>query len=139
MTEDAKKKEDNLKLSRIRFKNAKDVSRVNQLKEPAKIVLLSLYDYCLDKNIPLTVTETVTTLAEDEALKRVSNTHRTGRAFDISVIGWTESEILACCAYFNARYASLAATVNGAPVLAVYEKNAAGGRHIHFQINARYA
>ena len=96
--------------------------------------------YCLEKNIPFKINSTVSTMEEDEKYGRVSNTHREGRAIDLSVEGWSENQRLIFCKIFNEKYKKEAA-VSGksfTPLLCVYgdQQHLA---HIHIQINKKYA
>ena len=117
----------------------KDPSRIHDLSPILLLVLSDLIVWGIEKQIPITVTDSVTDLNEDSALQRVSSTHRQGRAFDISVRGWTTDNIEECIRVFGFKYRHIAATgIDGSPRL-VYYHDAGTGAHLHFQINRRYA
>ncbi len=86
------------------------------------------------------VTETVTTKAEDKALKRVSDSHQEGRAFDVSTRGWNDWGIQEFMSSFESKYKALGAIghKDGKPVLIV-RHDTGRGDHFHIQINKKYA
>ena len=94
--------------------------------------------WCNENKIPFKVTSTVTTIDEDRRLGRTSITHRTARAFDLSVRGWDHLEIRDFMNYFSRKYHSYAAVnTSGEPALIVYH-NSGHGDHFHIQIHSRY-
>lgn len=120
------------------FKSDKIRLRFNFMHPTAQRLLLDMVAWAHDNGIQAIVTETATTKAEDEALKRVSSTHREGRAFDISTKGWQLREILAFQEYFNARESSIAALGHdGTPRLIVHH-DAGTGAHFHVQLNRAF-
>ena len=90
--------------------------------------------------MPCVVTDAVTTIEEDQALKRVSSTHREARAFDISSRGWSDLQKNAFMQEFSHKYAGLGAlsAKDGQPKL-VYLHDAGTGEHFHFQVARKYA
>lgn len=90
--------------------------------------------------LPFEVTSTVSTMEEDGCLSRVSSTHRTGRAFDLSIHGWLEPAIEEFSKVFNAKYLHVAAIGNqsGESELLVRHNNG-NGVHIHCQIAKVFA
>ena len=84
--------------------------------------------------IELTLTATVSTKKEDEELGRVSDTHRTGRAFDVRVRDLPESLIAELCAHFRKKYYRMGAVgSNNGHNLIVYKPHGTGP-HLHVQI-----
>lgn len=95
--------------------------------------------------IKMVITETHTTKEQDEALQRVSSTHRDGRAFDVRVrdphtgiVVLPESVIAQFCAYFRKKYPNLGAVSGSRPAsrnrnLIVYKPHGSGP-HLHIQI-----
>jgi hypothetical protein len=121
------------------FKYKKDYKRYYYLHPLIVIVLLDMHHYCISKNLPFTITSTVTTIEEDNELERVSTSHRTGRAFDLSIRGWDEYNISNFVSYFNDKYRDIAAyTFNtNKPMLVVDHVGTA--RHLHVQIHKKYS
>lgn len=103
------------------------------------MILAEVLQWCDEHGISPLITETVTTLAEDEVLNRTSNTHRTARAFDLSTKGWSESLIDECVHFFSKRYFKYAAVNAKGENILVYHHDAGTGEHLHFQINSRFS
>jgi len=81
------------------------------------------------------ITSTVSTLEEDVFLHRKSTTHLEGRAFDLSVKGLTDEQILEMKIAFTQVAGHLGAldSTTLLPKLIV-DHDAGTGRHLHFQI-----
>lgn len=88
--------------------------------------------------IELTITATVSTHEEDRKLGRVSDTHRTGRAFDIRTRNLPDSLIAEFCAYFRKKYLKLGALVSGQYQLIVYRPHGTGP-HLHIQLKREFS
>lgn len=113
--------------------------RLKYLSPAAFLVLCDFIMWCVEKRITPTISGAVSDLDEDQALERVSATHREGRAFDVSVKGWTKEQIDDCVITFSQRWRHLAAIgEDGNPKL-VYLHDAGTGFHLHFQVHRRYA
>jgi hypothetical protein len=83
--------------------------------------------------IELTLTATTSTREEDKALGRVSDTHRTGRAFDVRTRDLPESLIAEMLAHFRFLYPKLGAFTGKQHQLIVYKPHGTGP-HLHVQI-----
>lgn len=88
--------------------------------------------------IELTITSAATTVKEDKELNRVSDTHRTGRAFDVRVKDLPESLIAELCAVTRRNWGKLGASVNNTPSLIVFKPHGTAA-HLHVQLNRTYA
>lgn len=122
------------------FKTPKIAERERFLHPFARQLLDEMRTWCLQHHIPFLVTETVTTAEEDNALDRVSASHRECRAFDLSVRGWSALAVESFRTHFTAKYGSLGAIgkESGEPRLLVYH-NTGRGLHFHVQLNRSYA
>jgi len=58
------------------FKYATDSANYDDLKPSAKIVFNDMIDYCHKNSQEFLITSFISTLAEDDALERVSASHR---------------------------------------------------------------
>lgn len=96
--------------------------------------------------LPLVITETFTTIDEDQKLNRVSPSHREGRAFDAipnnhdrSAL-WPKEKIAEFIAVFSKKYSAIAALglKDGKPQLVVFHDTGTG-LHFHVQINKKFA
>ena len=113
--------------------------RVLFLSPVALMILCDVIQWCDAYGLPCVVSDAVSTEEEDERLKRVSTTHREGRAFDISTRGWGELQIKAIQQEFAHKYAGYAAIgKSGNPVL-VYFHDAGTGPHLHFQVAKKFS
>jgi hypothetical protein len=83
----------------------------------------------------LEITDAKTTLKEDEALNRVSSSHREGRAIDISVNGWDKQKVSDFCLYFSNKYHLMGAVSLSDNIrrFIVWRKHGSGA-HIHTQL-----
>ena len=123
----------------MKFKHEKDLKRFTKMHPVAIRILGEMCEYCYFKDMPFVVTSTVTTKQEDDALGRKSSTHRTGRAFDLSIEGWTERQTSLFVGYFSTKFIDVAAiSNNGKPVL-IPDINHGSAPHIHVQINRLYS
>ncbi len=113
--------------------------RLDWLCVEASLVLCDVVLWERGKQLPCVISDAVSSRSEDEALSRVSSTHREGRAFDISTRGWAKDAIDECVRVFGFKYRHLAAIgADGNPRL-VYFHNAGTGDHLHFQVGKRFA
>lgn len=113
--------------------------RLEWLSVEAFMVLCDVILWARNKQLPVVISDAVTSLDEDEALKRTSSTHREGRAFDLSTRGWAKENIDECVRVLGFKYRHLAALgADGNPRL-VYFHNAGTGDHLHFQVAKRFA
>ncbi len=122
------------------FKTTRVRDRAPLLHEAAIEIMYDMSTWAEKHGLPFVVTETVSTLNEDQALKRVSATHREARAFDVSVKGWSDDESAIFVAEFNACYAHKAAVSpsSGKPQLVVRHSNGHGD-HFHVQLSRVFA
>lgn len=118
------------------FKSDKARDRAPYMHETAAALMYHMAEWCLLKGYPFVVTETVTTLEEDRTLGRVSNTHRTGRAFDVSLVGWESIMIRKFMEHFDKEWGPMGAisASTGEPTLLV-RHDSGHGDHIHVQLS----
>lgn len=86
----------------------------------------------------ITITATVSTYSEDKLLERISDTHRTRRAFDVRVNDLTEDHIAELCAHFRKTWGLQGAVVSGRPSLIVFKPHGTGP-HLHVQLARKFA
>jgi hypothetical protein len=125
----------------IEFKNEKD-KMLFSLLHPAIIMIYSdLYLYAKEKhNVNLVVTQTISDKEQDQALNRVSDSHRTGRAIDIRTKDLDITIINDLVEYINTRwvYKKYHYTArSGVKRLAYYHVGSA--EHIHLAIGAQFS
>ena len=122
------------------IKHKKDHNRLLYIHPLLMLVLADARLWCEENGLPFKITSTVSTLKEDKSLGRISSSHRTGRAADISVHDWDVYSISRFRDFFNEKYKDIAAvsSSNNHPILGVYH-NSGHGDHIHIQIHAKYS
>jgi hypothetical protein len=119
----------------FKFKNALKVNDVRFFTPNLLAVLAYVVDFCNHRKIPCIITSGIRSIEENRAVGAKSMTHVEGRAFDISVKGFSVDEIDDLVIECNSRFASIAAisSETGLPVCARF-KNNGHGDHIHFQV-----
>lgn len=117
------------------FKTLEVERRTNFLCDTALDVLDAMAEYCKDLGIPFEITDSVSTAAEDKALARVSDEHRTARAFDMSIHGWTDASIANFIYQFEKQFMCVAAIgkISGQPKL-IFRHDVGHGDHLHVQV-----
>lgn len=122
------------------FKTELEKERSLFLCETASSLMYAMAEWCQLKGWPFVVTATVSTPEEDRALKRVSDTHRTARAFDVSRKGWTSRMIDEFTAHFEKEWGAMGAIggIAGISELIVHH-DAGEGDHLHVQLLRTFA
>jgi len=85
--------------------------------------------YCESRNMPVTITSI---FSDRKDVKRVSNTHETGRAIDLRTMDWSETEILDLETWCNITFAEIGAISHSGGVRAALYHS----RHLHIQVKA---
>jgi hypothetical protein len=101
--------------------------------QPALLILLThTVLYCQEYNLPLKITSLK---SDRKNVRAASKTHETGRAVDISTMGWTEYHINRFVFLTNRYYADIAAisASDYKPRAAIYH-DVGHGAHIHLQV-----
>lgn len=95
--------------------------------------------YCKEYKLPCKITSLK---SDREGVRAKSTTHEEGRAFDLSVSGWTEMHVHRFVFLMNSDYREIAAISASdlEPRAAVYHEYDGQGSHIHLQVkeNASY-
>lgn len=96
------------------------------------IVLANMVKWANDRGVRLCVTS----ILRDYDKFSKSDTHQTGRAFDLSVKGWSNDDIEEFTLYFTQNFGKLGAIVDGSPRLIVHH-NIGLGDHLHIQVRRK--
>lgn len=118
------------------FKHRKSISRSLNLHPITAALLFYSSIWAKQRELPFIVTDTVSTEQEDKELNRVSRSHSDGlgRAFDLSLKGWTHDDQTDYFIDFTDKFGHLGAlTTSGERRLIVIHNNG-NGYHLHFQI-----
>ena len=123
----------------IKFKHKKDEELFLFLTPILIHVAGDMANYCHKRGLPFIVTDTISTLENDKEIKRVSSSHRQGRAIDVSVHGWMKNEIKDFMEFYSNKYRKIAAISKEdlKPKLIVYHNHI--GWHMHIQLHPDYA
>lgn len=124
----------------IEFKFGKDKILFEYLHPIFQQIIFDQSLWCEDNDIPFKITETVTNFKIDKALKRVSDSHRTRRAIDLSIKKFPEPQREIFKKIFNERYKSIASvsSTDGVPRLIV-EHGEGDNRHFHIAISKKFS
>lgn len=118
----------------MRFKNKETQEEYPLIKERLKLVLDDINEFHIDHGRQMIVTDLISTEGEDKGLKRVSPSHRQGRAADLRTRHLDPIFIKEMVAHFNKKYESWAAISlrTNEPTLMVYHSGT--GLHLHIQV-----
>lgn len=123
----------------MKFKDDVIAARFSDMNKLAQTIATEM-DQWSQKNygIELTITATTSTLEEDKQLGRVSDTHRTRRAWDIRTRDLPDSLVAEMIAAINKKYGKYGAVASAIPQLIV-NKPHGSGPHLHCQLSRKYA
>ena len=123
----------------MKFKDDIIETRFEDMAVLARAIATDMDKWSQDNHgIELTITATTSTSAEDKLLGRVSDTHRTRRAWDIRTRNLDEDFINALIEYTNKKYGKYGAVVSAFPKLIVHKEHGTGP-HLHCQLSRKYA
>lgn len=122
----------------MKFKTPEVEARFSDMHPKAQELAVYMDDYA-QKNykVELTITATVSTIEEDKELKRQSDTHRTGRAFDVRTHDLPEALIAELCSVVRRNWGKYGAMVGDQPSVIVYRPHGTGP-HLHVQLNRKF-
>lgn len=123
----------------MKFANKEAENRFKDL-HPAVMAMAIDADMWSQENYDkeITLTATVSTKSEDKLLGRVSDTHRTRRAYDVRVRDLSDEHIAGLCTYLRKKYRGKGAVKDGNENLVVYKPHGTGP-HLHIQFNRTYS
>jgi hypothetical protein len=124
--------------SKLKFKDELAEKGFEKMKLTTKWLAVEMHLWALQHGVTLIFTATHSTAEEDKKLGRKSDTHRTGRAFDIRTKDLSPEFIEAFQTYFNTLYnEKMGAVTKEGPCLIVYKPHGTGP-HFHVQIRRDY-
>lgn len=124
--------------NKLRFKDESAEKNFEKMKLQTKWLAVEMHLWALNRGVTLVFTATYSTAEEDKKIGRVSDTHRTGRAFDIRTRGLDPEFLKDFIDHFNTLYRSeMGAVTKNGPVLIV-DKTHGTGPHLHVQIRRDY-
>lgn len=121
------------------FKTLKSHGRQKFMCSQIQVVMAEFIRYAKEIGVENPViTETVTTVAEDQAVKREHDQHRRRVAFDGRVNNWSGEQIDAMTAHLNEKFKGLAYVTNSGAKQVAFCHNNGNGDHFHVAVNAIY-
>lgn len=123
----------------MKFKTALAMARAFYMSPITLFILFDMAWYCVQNGLPFVITETFTTEEEDKAVNRKHACHREGRAFDVSVIGWTKKQMDTFMKYFEEKWGHLGAIGSETGKRNLVELHSGTELHFHVQIEKLYA
>lgn len=124
----------------IKYKSERVKRRAELLHEKAIQIIIEMFYYCEQFQMPFLVTETVTTKDEDDALGRVSPSHREARAWDLRTIHWPEWFLQQFVEYFTLRHGNLGAiSSTDQKRKFIVDKSKTKAPHLHCQLDRTFA
>lgn len=122
----------------MKFKDDVVASRFEDMHPKAQEIAIFMDEWSQKKyGVEITITSTVSTIAEDRALNRQSDTHRTGRAFDVRTRDLPQGLLAELIAETRKKYGKLGASNASGPNLIVYKPHGTFA-HLHVQLNRKY-
>ncbi len=123
----------------MRFKTDVVEDRFNDLHPKAQEIAKDIAAYALKNHgIDMMITDTVSTYEEDKELLRLSDTHRTRRAWDFRTMGIPDEDLDDILAYATKKWSKYGAIVHALPRLIV-DKRSQDKPHLHCQLNRKFA
>ena len=123
----------------IKFKHRKQVITLMFMHPLIVMVMFDMAFWCDERNIDYVVTDTISTIEEDKELNRVSDSHRTKRAFDLRSWTFTSGQIDEFIKHFNEKYEDIASISASDLVQRLVVIHGEGDQvHFHIAIHSRY-
>jgi hypothetical protein len=124
-------------MAHIKFKTEKEKNEFesSRVKENLKFIVLDMASYFNSNGYDFVITDVLSEVQEDKKLKRISSSHREGRAVDVRVHGLPGEFLKTFEEKFERIYRNEAAVSKntGEPNLIV-RHNVGSGDHLHIQI-----
>lgn len=123
----------------MKFKTSEVEERFSLMHPQVQKLAQEMDEWTKEKyDIELTLTATTSNADEDKLLGRVSDTHRTGRAFDIRTSDLPDTLIAEFCAYFRKKYNNKLGALTGESRQLIVYKPHGTGPHLHVQLNRTF-
>lgn len=125
-------------MSKLKFATEAAEKNFEKMKLSTKWLAVEMHVWASGKGVEIVFTATWSTPEEDKKLGRVSDTHRTGRAFDIRTRNLTPEFLAEFIEHFNTLYnEKMGAVTKDGPALIVHKPHGSGP-HLHVQIRRDY-
>lgn len=122
-------------MAQIKFKTEKEKAEFDKLKPNLVFILLDMASYFNANGYDFVITDVLSEIQEDKKLKRISASHREGRAVDVRVRNIPDDFLKTFEEKFEKIYQNEAAISlkTGKPNL-ILRHNVGAGDHLHIQV-----
>jgi uncharacterized protein YcbK (DUF882 family) len=120
----------------FKFKHPLKINDLRMIKPSLLKILAFVIDYSCEKKLSCVITSVIRTKEENQMLGSKSLTHVEGRAFDLSVKGWSIDEIDDIMAEVSKEFNKVGALNSDGESRPVIFHNNGNGDHLHFQVRA---
>lgn len=122
-------------MAHIKFKTDKEKVEFDKLKPTLKFILLDMASYFNANGHDFVITDVLSEVQEDKKLKRISASHREGRAADVRVRGIPEDFLKTFEEKFERIYMNEAAiSLKTKEPNLIVRHNIGSGDHLHIQV-----
>jgi hypothetical protein len=125
-------------MRKIREFFASDPNRLLDLSPVIVLIMADLVVFGMEHGIEITFTDSMSDVHEDTILDRQSDTHRTGRAFDLRTRGLSADQIDNIKSQFHMKYRRFAAVNKFGHHILIVDKSKTDKPHLHFQVHRSY-
>ncbi len=125
-------------MSKLKFKDERAERGFEKMLLATKWLAIEMHLWALDRGVTLVFTATHSTKEEDQKLGRQSDTHRTGRAFDIRTRDLDPQFLKDFIKYFNELYKDKMGAVTKEGPSLIVDRTHGSGPHLHIQIRRNY-
>lgn len=118
----------------FKFKNNLKIHDVRYFRPELLEMLAHVVKFCHVRGLQCVITSGIRSEEENRALRARSNTHCEGRAFDISVHGWTTDDIDELVIDMTEKFKDTGAITKDGISKPIYFHDAGNGAHLHIQV-----
>ena len=124
----------------IKFKQHNQENTLTLMHPLIVMIMFEMAAWCMTRGIKFVVTDTISTLKKDKKLGRISDSHRTKRAFDLRSWTFLERELQEFIRHFNDKYASIASVSSSDNVSRLIVLHGEGDSiHMHIALHSRFS
>lgn len=120
------------------FKNEETNNEIDLIHPKLKEILETMGEYCANHGRELVVTDLLSSPVDDARLGRVSHSHQTGRAADVSIKNWPEEFIEQFKEVLTKSFGRIGAFSASDEKRRIVVDHVGTARHLHIQIDRRF-
>jgi hypothetical protein len=124
----------------IKYKSIQVEERASGISKVLFSILIEMGYFCQARGHDFVVTATLSTLEEDQKLKRKSASHREGRAADVRTRDWPEAFLKTFIEEFEGKYGAFGAvSLSDGKRKFIIDKSKQPSPHLHCQLGREYS